>query len=585
MYSSKYDRLSNQQEIMKYANQTSSSYKYNSYNDVYGPTANYIARNRNTSVLPTKPDVSSYTHHRDTTQSSPSYRRYTATSFATGKYDPSSYKASSYQSSSDQIVRPTTRARKGSFDSSSRSSSISPTGGSNGLKSYERKTSMRSPMTGRRSSSSSDILAQASDVPRSYTFNSVTAKKEAITIDKVPYDSEKYRPSFARTTSPKRAVDIDYGTHNGSSHSDIGSGNTGLRNIGNTCFMNSILQCLSNTQPLRDYCLTLKYETDLNREKSPMKGKLMTAFAELIQDLWKGKSMSISPNNFKSQIQKFSPRFMGYEQQDSQEFLRFLLEGLHEDINQIKQRSKEAIPNMARLRKAASFPLGRPIIFNPKEKARKTWQWYATRDRSFVYDLFVGQLESSLKCLECGHVSLTFDPFWDLSLPLSKHSYSSESTAVTDCLNTFTKKETLDRDEKPTCEECKTRRKMEKKLLIHKFPKILVIHLKRFNEGSRYRQKLTNHVKFPSKGLDLRNYASDQCENGDSAVYDLYAVSNHCGSCYGGHYTAHCCNPETKQWFEYNDSQVNSSSSSMICTKEAYVLFYTQRGSQSASRL
>uniref|UniRef100_F6UBJ3 ubiquitinyl hydrolase 1 n=2 Tax=Ciona intestinalis TaxID=7719 RepID=F6UBJ3_CIOIN len=345
-------------------------------------------------------------------------------------------------------------------------------------------------------------------------------------------------------------------------------GNVGLRNIGNTCFMNSILQCLSNTTILREYCMDETYKGEINRN-SPMKGDLMRAFVEVLVRLWKPNGISHSPNNFKSKIQKFSPRFMGYEQQDCQEFLRFLLEGLHEDINRVRIKSKEPLRELSHL--------------SPQEKARATWSWYTTKDDSFIFDLFVGQLESSLECQECRHTSLTYDPFWDLSLPISKKMYSNEVTTITDCLDNFTREETLDKDEKPICERCKVRRTMTKKLSIHKFPKVLVLHLKRFNEGSRYRQKLNNLVKFPVTSLNLRNFASKTREGNLPPTYDLYAVSNHCGSCYGGHYTAYCYNSSSHAWLEYNDSSVNPISDGDVCTKEAYVLFYVRK--EGSSRL
>jgi len=111
-------------------------------------------------------------------------------------------------------------------------------------------------------------------------------------------------------------------------------GLVGLNNIGNTCFMNSILQCLSNTQKLRDFCLKADYEIN---PKSKMNGKLINSFSDLMKELWTTES-SVTPRNLKHQVQKFSTQFSGYNQHDCQEFLRFLLEGLHEDINQIRRK-------------------------------------------------------------------------------------------------------------------------------------------------------------------------------------------------------------------------------------------------------
>lgn len=99
------------------------------------------------------------------------------------------------------------------------------------------------------------------------------------------------------------------------------------------------------------------------------------------------------------------------------------------------------------------------------------WDWYSKTENSVIKDLFVGQLKSTLKCTVCDNASVTFDPFWDLSLPLP----SNTRCKLSDCLDQFNKEEVLDGDEMPTCSKCKTRRKSTKSFTIQRFPKILVI--------------------------------------------------------------------------------------------------------------
>lgn len=333
-------------------------------------------------------------------------------------------------------------------------------------------------------------------------------------------------------------------------------GLVGLRNLGNTCFMNSILQCLSNTGDLRDYCLRNSHLTDIKSCSS--KAALMDEFAKLTQTLWTSSANEpISPSDFKSQIQKCAPRFMGYNQQDAQEFLRFLLDGLHNEVNRVVGRPRVPLEDFDHL------PDG--------EKGERMWNKYLEREDSKVVDLFVGQLRSSLTCSECGFCSTVFDPFWDLSLPIPKKNSSSEVT-LTDCIRHFAKEDVLDGDEKPICQKCKCRRKCVKKFTIQKFPKVLVLHLKRFSEPGRVKtSKLSTFVNFPLKELDLTEFASD---NSATAMYNLYAVSNHIGTTVGGHYTAYCRNPALGEWYCYNDSRVTPLSSSNVRSSEAYVLFY-----------
>lgn len=110
------------------------------------------------------------------------------------------------------------------------------------------------------------------------------------------------------------------------------------------CFMNSVIQCLSNTRPLLEYLLSEQYLNDINTTTSSMKGALIKAFSQVIEELWQKRGEEvINTSTLKSQIQRFAPRFMGYSQQDAQEFLRYLLEGLHEDVNRVTTKPQPTL--------------------------------------------------------------------------------------------------------------------------------------------------------------------------------------------------------------------------------------------------
>ncbi|CAK1546558.1 unnamed protein product [Leptosia nina] len=335
------------------------------------------------------------------------------------------------------------------------------------------------------------------------------------------------------------------------------SGLNGLRNIGNTCFMNSVLQCLSNTRPLLEYVSDEKYTNDINTTLSCMKGALIKAFASLIKELWRNgdRDSFVNTTSFKSQVQRFAPRFMGYSQQDAQEFLRYLLEGLHEDVNRVTVKPK---PILTEIEDSLS----------DSAKAAESWNRYLRMEDSRVGDIFVGQLKSTLRCTHCKHDSVTFDPFWDLSLPIPSRTGNLK---LQQCLQHFVKEEELDGDEKPTCSKCGVRRKCLKWFTVQKFPQVLVLHLKRFSPTERFRGKLSVVVEFPLTGLDMSPLAANKTS---SAVYNLYAVSNHSGTTYSGHYTAYCKHPYTGEWHEYNDSRVTPINPRDVVSPEAYVLFY-----------
>ncbi|XP_076133204.1 ubiquitin carboxyl-terminal hydrolase 11 [Alosa pseudoharengus] len=179
----------------------------------------------------------------------------------------------------------------------------------------------------------------------------------------------------------------------------------GLTNLGNTCFMNSALQCLSNTPQLTEYFLRNAYLEELNfTNPLGMKGEIAEAYADVIKQMWTGRHYSVVPRVFKTKVGHFASQFLGYQQHDSQELLSFLLDGLHEDLNRVK--NKEYIE----LRDAD----GRP----DQEVAEEAWRNHRRRNDSVIVDTFHGLFKSTLVCPECHKVSVTFDPFCYLSVPL-----------------------------------------------------------------------------------------------------------------------------------------------------------------------
>uniref|UniRef100_A0A8D3CUL7 Ubiquitin carboxyl-terminal hydrolase n=1 Tax=Scophthalmus maximus TaxID=52904 RepID=A0A8D3CUL7_SCOMX len=183
------------------------------------------------------------------------------------------------------------------------------------------------------------------------------------------------------------------------------SGLCGLSNLGNTCFMNSAVQCLSNIPPLTEFFLKDKYTDELN-EDNPlgMKGEIARAYAELIKQLWSGKFSYVTPRPFKTQVGRFAPQFSGYQQQDSHELLAFLLDGLHEDLNRIRKKPYIQLKDAN----------GRP----DKVVAEEAWENHIKRNDSIIVDIFHGLFKSTLVCPVCAKVSVTFDPFCYLTLPL-----------------------------------------------------------------------------------------------------------------------------------------------------------------------
>ncbi|KAJ7311039.1 hypothetical protein JRQ81_006636 [Phrynocephalus forsythii] len=337
----------------------------------------------------------------------------------------------------------------------------------------------------------------------------------------------------------------------------MGPALTGLRNLGNTCYMNSVLQCLCNAPHLADYFNRSYYQDDINRSNIlGHKGEVAEEFGIIMKALWTGQYRYISPKDFKMTIGKINDQFAGYSQQDSQEMLLFLMDGLHEDLNKRadnRKRYKEENNDQLEDSKAADL----------------AWQKHKQLNESIIVALFQGQFKSTVQCLTCHKKSRTFEAFMYLSLPLA----STSKCTLQECLRLFSKEEKLTDNNKFYCSHCKTRRDSLKKIEIWKLPPVLLVHLKRFSYDGRWKQKLQTSVDFPLESLDLSQYVIGPKSN--SKRYNLFAVSNHYGGLDGGHYTAYCKNAAKQRWYKFDDHEVSEISASSVKSSAAYILFYT----------
>ena len=190
-------------------------------------------------------------------------------------------------------------------------------------------------------------------------------------------------------------------------------GLVGLVNLGNTCYMNSALQCLSNTYDLTKYFIDKLFEYDINRgNRLGSNGTVATVYYKLINELWYGKSESFFPTDFIKTFRE-SKKDLLYGQQDSQEFLSLLLDQLHEDLNRISNK-----PYIELFEKQENE--------TENQASKRWWEIHKKREDSIIVDLFNGQFRSEITCSVCKKSSITYDPFMFLSLPMPKTKITLE---------------------------------------------------------------------------------------------------------------------------------------------------------------
>ena len=265
--------------------------------------------------------------------------------------------------------------------------------------------------------------------------------------------------------------------------------NAGLKNLGNTCFMNATLQCLFGCA---EFCAGFVERQYPLAAKSPAGGKIAMSFAELLSDIAQDKPI-VSPSNLRKSLTKIAPQFRGNGQHDSQELLRCLLDGLAEDLKRPPPPSPVTLPRQENTE----------IV---EEAHCEAWRAYINANASPVSDHFAGLLRSTVECCSCHCKSVRYDPYLDLSLPLppppsnvrsplsAKLQKGSTSCTLEECLQRFTAVEDL--TEKITCERCKKPRKSKKSLSLQTWPRILVLHVKRFSYTETRREKLDTLVPF-----------------------------------------------------------------------------------------
>ncbi|XP_016398900.1 ubiquitin carboxyl-terminal hydrolase 36 [Sinocyclocheilus rhinocerous] len=298
----------------------------------------------------------------------------------------------------------------------------------------------------------------------------------------------------------------------------------GLHNLGNTCFLNSTVQCLTYTPPLANYLLSKEHSRSCHQSGfcmiCVMQNHIIQAFANT--------GNAIKPVSFIRDLKKIARHFRFGSQEDAHEFLRYTIDAM-------QKTCLNGYPKLDR----------------------------QTQATTLVHQIFGGYLRSRVKCSICKSVSDTYDPYLDIALEIR------QAVNIVRALELFVKPDVLCGENAYMCAKCKKKVPATKRFTVHRTSNVLTLSLKRFANFSG--GKITKDVGYP-EFLNIRPYMSQN--TGDPVMYGLYAVLVHSGySCHAGHYYCYV-KASNGQWYQMNDSMVHSSNIKVVLNQQAYVLFY-----------
>lgn len=331
----------------------------------------------------------------------------------------------------------------------------------------------------------------------------------------------------------------------------------GLYNIGNTCYMNSAIQCLSHIPELRNYFLTGSHTNTLKKNSKGF--DLTNEWQILLYKLCQNKTTSIiNPIDFVRSFlvtcQRNKIVFNGFNQNDVEDFLNQFLDFIHNSISTNIRTNINGTINTLEDQLAVN--------------AAKSWNSYFKSCYSHIINIMYSQLLCTITCPSCNHTCVNYEPLMTMSLSIPSIMIGRDTITLYDLFDSYTAEEVLDTDNQWKCESCKKSVNCKKKLTFWDLSQVIIVVIKKYTMT----HKLCINIDYPMT-LDLNKYCINYRER--NLTYDLIGSCIHSGGLGGGHYYAIC--KKYGEWYRYNDDTVTKLNPSKVQNDDAYCLIYRRK--------
>ena len=347
---------------------------------------------------------------------------------------------------------------------------------------------------------------------------------------------------------------------------------------GISCYMNSILHILQQVPYFSDYIVLESYLDDLKNKDVELSNFIVYELYRIMKLSYENDNINITPHTFKKLLAKKNPMWGELVQQDSQEFLIFIITKLEEELgNKI-----DFVPGRKDfLTEKKDFLTIENEKILPSDIYKICGLDKNKKDFSIIRELFIGSITTKFICEYCNSHAPLFENFITLSLDIPLHK-DKEVYTLNDCMEHTFQDEKLDKHNKLNCDFCGIKNKSTKQIKLWKTPKILIIHFKRFKMNNYGQQvaKITNEILYPSKKLNLSEYHHENSPYKDNCIYDLFGINIHKELLHNsvdvGHYVSVVKNRYNNKWYLFNDAcepkQIKHKQN-----KNAYMLFYIKK--------